>query len=482
MVYTLQYFLPALPECFLLVMACVILLAGAFSKPDSLMSYYLAQLTLLIASVFCYCLKPLVAANASVYLFDHMFVLDGLAVFLKIAILISVFVTFVYSRSYNLEHKLPQNETYVLGILSTLGMLVLVSASNLLTIYLGVELMSLPIYTMVALQRNNPRCIEAALKYFIIGAMASGFLLYGMSILFGITHSIDCADILAAIFSESGTLSLVMVSLAMVFLAAGVAFKLGAVPFHMWAPDVYDGAPNSITLFLSAAPKLAVFALLIRLFVNSMAPLHAQWEQLFIVISVLSMAVGNLGAIIQTNIKRMLAYSSIAHMGYMLLGFCSSTPEGYSASLFYMFGYVVMTLGAFGLIVSLSRLGFEANYIDDLSGLNQRSPWLAFMMMLVMFSLAGIPPMIGFIAKLGVLEALISVHHTYLAVAAILFAVIGAFYYIRIVKVMYFESPKQVLPVLCTHDSYVIFSVNGLGVLFLGLFPGALFSVCHYLF
>ena len=482
MAYTLQYFLPALPECFLLAMACVILLVGAFSKPDSLMSYYLAQLTLLAASVFCYLLKPLVAVNASVYLFDHMFVLDSLAVFLKIAILVTVFVTFVYSRSYNLEHKLPRSETYVLGILSTLGMLVLVSSSNLLAIYLGVELMSLPIYTMVALQRNNPRCIEAALKYFIIGAMASGFLLYGMSILFGITHSIDCAHILEAIFSESGTLSLVMISLAMVFLVAGVAFKLGAVPFHMWAPDVYDGAPNSITLFLSAAPKLAVFALLIRLFVNSMAPLHAQWEQLFVVISVLSMAVGNLGAIIQTSIKRMLAYSSIAHMGYMLLGFCSGTPEGYSASLFYMIGYVVMTLGAFGMIVLLSRLGFEANYIDDLSGLNERSPWLALMMMLVMFSLAGIPPMIGFIAKLGVLEALISVHHTYLAVVAILFAVVGAFYYIRIVKVMYFESPKQVLPVLCTRDSYVVFSVNGLVVLFLGLFPGVLFTLCHQLF
>jgi NADH-quinone oxidoreductase subunit N len=359
-----------------------------------------------------------------------------------------------------------------------LGMMVLVSSHNFITLYLGLELFSLPIYAMVALQRDTGRCIEAAIKYFIMGSVASGLLLYGLSMLFGATHSLDLATV-AHVMTRHGLMTHALLMLGLIFTVTAIVFKLGAAPFHQWVPDVYDGAPTSVALFISAAPKIAAFGLLIRLLVDTMPSLSIQWHQVVIVIAILSMAIGNLTAIVQTSMKRLLAYSSIAHMGYMLLGIACATQRGDSAALFYILSYSIMTLGAFGTMILLSRKGFEADKISDYSGLNTRSPWFAFVMLLVMFSMAGVPPIVGFIAKVGVLEALIQVHLVWLAVVALLFAIIGAFYYLRVVKVMYFESGQNQSDLVCDRSTRFVLSLNGILVLLLGIFPGALFALCH---
>ncbi|MCH9769897.1 MAG: NADH-quinone oxidoreductase subunit NuoN [Gammaproteobacteria bacterium] len=472
---------PALPEIFMLIMVCVSLLLGLFLNKYRHITYYLAQFTLILTALLSWYTYSQFDLSNTVYTFHHSFVLDKFTVVLKTAIYLSAFMSFWYARVYNDNRHLPQNEFYVLGLLSVLGMMVLVSAHSLLILYLGVELLSLPIYAMIALQRGKARCLEAAMKYFIIGGVASAILLYGLSMIFGVTHALDLTAISEHIKTLS-TANQVLLVFGLIFTLAGIAFKLGIAPFHMWVPDVYDGAPTSVTLFLSAAPKLAAFALMIHLLVDAMPALHVQWSHVLVVFALFSMAIGNIVAIIQTNIKRMLAYSSIAHMGYMLLGVLCVTSRGYAAALFYIISYALMTLGGFGLLALMSPAEGELTEINHLVGLNSRNPWLAFMLLVLMFSMAGVPPLVGFIAKVGIFEALIQVHQTWLAVVALLFAIVGAYYYLRVVKVMYFQEPTETTPVHCPKDNIVAISINGLMIILLGIFPGALFSLCHLVF
>lgn len=477
-----DFIFPASAELFMLLAICAILLVSVFKQTKSDLIYYLAQLSLVLSAYLTWhvYIHNLTTHQTSVA-YSQGFILDELAVFLKMLIFISAFATFMYSRSYNIKFKLPQSDFYILCLFSILGMMVLVSAYNFLTLYLGLELMSLPLYALIALQKHKRRCVESSIKYFIVGAVASGLLLYGLSILFGLTGTVDLVTV--ADFSLSSTNhEWIVLLFAMVFIVAGAAFKMGVAPFHMWVPDVYDGAPNSVTLFLSGAPKVAAFGLMLRVLIQAMPTISFQWHEILIVISILSMAIGNIAAIIQTNIKRMLAFSSIAHGGYMLLGLICATSRGYSAALFYMITYMLMSIGSFGILVMLSNTGFEVNSIDDVAGLNTRNPWMAFMMLIVMFSLAGIPPLVGFIAKLGVLEALIQVHMTWLAVIAILFAVIGSYYYIRVIKVMYFEEPYATEPLTCSIDSQVAMTINGIMILLLGIFPGELYALSRLVF
>lgn len=471
-----------LPEVFVLVMACATLLLGVFFERVRNLPFYLVQLTLVVTLLLLWNSYSHLGFNSTTILFDGMFELDRLAFVLKLFILIAVFFTFMYSRFYNDERLIPNTEFYVLGLLSTLGMMVLVSSHNLLTLFLGMELMALPIYAMVALQRGKERCVEAAIKYFIIGALATGMMLYGMSLLFGVTQSLDIATIAKTLTNISLQHNLVLL-FGLVFILTGIAFKLGAAPFHMWVPDVYDGSPSSVTIFLSAAPKLAAFGLAVRLLVDGMPSLALEWSHMLIVLAICSIAIGNLAAIVQTNIKRMLAYSSIAHMGYMILGLVCANQRGYSAALFYIISYTIMTLGAFGMITLMARAGFEANLVEDFAGLNDRNPWLAFIMLVIMFSMAGVPPLVGFIAKVSVIEALIQAHLVWLSVFAILFAIIGAYYYIRVVRVMYFgDTEGDTVVVRYGTSLKVAISLNGLMVLVLGIFPGTLFALCHLTF
>lgn len=470
-----------IPELFMFFMACVALMSGVFfANCFGMMPYYVVQTALVIT--LAWCLHTFLTIAAPSTAFEHMFLLDRLAVVLKALICLFAFVAFVYAKGYNRARAIPTNEFYVLGLLSIVGMMVLVSAHHLLIIYLGLELFSLPIYAMIALRRGEGVCIEAAVKYFIIGTVASGFLLYGMSLLFGITHALDIQSIAAAL--SVGVASKQLLILSLVFLVSGVAFKLGVAPFHMWVPDVYDGAPTSVTVFIATISKLAAFALIIRLLNESLPIVHLQWQSLWVIMALFSIAVGNLGAIVQKNIKRLLAYSSIAHMGYMLLALSCATASGNAAALFYLSSYVLMTAGAFGVILLMSsgREGtFEANMLSDYSGLNDRHPWLAFIMLLLMFSMAGVPPIVGFIAKLGVLSVLLSLNHVALAVFAIVFAIIGAYYYIRVVKVMYFDPPAvgaQV--VVCSRFQWAVLTLNSLLVLALGVFPGVIFYISQF--
>ena len=482
MMHAILQYLPIIPEVITLTVVLLLLILGSFVKNALNSVYVVCQLTLILLMVV-----TMHAANVFLdpqTFFFGAFQWDHLAVLLKLFTYITVFFCFMFSRQYNNEHDILQVEFYVLAMLSMLGMMVLISSADLLSMYLGLELLSLPIYAMVAIKRAKERCIEAALKYFVIGALASGFLLYGISFIFGLSHSIQFSVIATAMAGLSVSQA-VLATFALVFIIAGIAFKLGAAPFHMWVPDVYDGAPNCITLFLSTAPKLAAFALLARLLEYALPALAVHWQLILIVLAMLSIAIGNLTAIVQTNIKRMLAYSSIAHTGYLLLGFCAATSRGYSASLFYMVTYVLTTVGAFGLLTLLSSQGKEVTSIDDLKGLNEREPWLAFMMLLVLFSLAGVPPLVGFVAKLGVLEALISspAHLVWLAVYAIVFAIVGAYYYIRVVKVMYFaEDSISDKPIFFSGDNYIAMTLSGVAMLLLGIFPGLLFSLCRWAF
>lgn len=475
-------YMPALAEIWVMVMVCVTLLAGLFANKRSSITYILTQFTLLVAAYLTfYSYTHWIGGTGTALIFHGQFVLDRMAVLLKLFIYLIVFVVFIYARQYNRDREIPHQEFYVLGLLSLLGMMILVSAHSLLTIYLGLELFSLPTYAMVALERRQGRCIEAAMKYFLIGALASALLLYGLSFIFGMTKSLDISVIAQHVTTLSGG-SLLVVLCALVFVVAGVAFKFGAAPFHMWVPDVYDGASTSVTLFISTAPKIAAFALAVRLLLEALPVFHVQMQDIFITLSVLSMAIGNMVAIAQSSIKRMLAYSSIAHIGYMFLGFACMTADGDASAMFYIITYAISTLASFGMLIILSRNGFEADKIDDYAGLNTRNPWLAFIMLLVMFSMAGIPPLVGFIAKVGLLEALINAHLVWLAVLALIFSIIGAYYYLRVVKVMYFEEPKSRTPIACPADTKVVVGLNGLAVLFLGIFPGGLFAICHLTF
>ncbi|OGI45762.1 MAG: NADH-quinone oxidoreductase subunit N [Candidatus Muproteobacteria bacterium RBG_16_65_34] len=465
--------LPAAPEIFVFSMACMILIVDLFlTEPRRVVSYLLTQLTLAGAAVLT--VQGLAAPG---YAFNGMFVADVLAGVLKLAIYLVTFFVFAYSRDYLRDRGMFRGEYFVLGLFGVVGMMAMVSASHFLTLYLGLELLSLSLYAMVAFQRDSDQATEAAMKYFVLGAIASGMLLYGMSMLYGVTRSLDIATVRQAVSALPPDHTLLVFGL--VFVVVGIAFKLGAVPFHMWVPDVYHGAPTAVTLYLGTAPKLAAFALVMRLLIGGVEHLSASWQDMLVILAVLSMGIGNIVAIAQDNLKRMLAYSSISHTGFFLLGILSASPNGYSSALFYVLVYAVMSLGSFGMIVLLSRAGFEAERLADFKGLNQRSPWYAFLMMLLMFSMAGVPPTVGFYAKLLVIQSVVNAGLVWLAVAAVLLAVIGAYYYLRVVKLMYFDDAEDRSPIAARGDVKVLLGANALSLLVSMPWIGALIDLCR---
>ncbi len=464
---------PVLPEIFVLVMASIILLVDAFAKNNRLIAYVLTQLTLVVVAW----LTLTAFTGATSYTFNHMFIADPVADVLKLLLYLTVLVVLTYSRDYLMQRGLFRGEYFVLTLFAMLGMMIMISANHFLVMYLGLELMSLSLYALVALQRDSVAATEAAMKYFVLGALASGLLLYGMSLVYGATGSLYNQQIALAIIQQSSQHHLLFVT-GLVFIVAGLAFKLGAVPFHMWVPDVYEGSPTAITLFIGSAPKLAAFAFVLRLLIQALQGGIADWQGMLVILALLSMAVGNIAAIAQTNIKRMFAYSTISHMGYLLLGFLSGSMAGYGAAMFYVVVYVLMTVGAFGVLLLLSRRGFDAERLEHLKGLNKRSPWYAFIMLLIVFSMAGIPPTVGFYAKWLVLQAALQAGFTWLVVAAVIFALIGAFYYLRVVKLMYFDEPLDHEPLQMGTDARVLLSLNGLSILALGVLPQPLIALC----
>ena len=474
------------PEIVLLVMACVIALVdlGVHSARRTA-TYVLTLLTLGVVAV----LQALYATGGqTIYGFGNMTVSDPMSNWLKCFATLAMMVTLVYGRPYSADRgMLRGGEIFTLGMFSLLGMFVMMSGNNFLVIYLGLELLTLSSYALVALRRDNATASEAAMKYFVLGALASGFLLYGLSMMYGATGSLDIGQVFKAI--NSGQIKHQVLVFGLVFIVAGLGFKLGVVPFHMWVPDVYQGAPTSVTLMIGGAPKLAAFAITIRLLVEGMLPLALDWQQMLAVLSIGSLIIGNLAAIAQTNLKRMLAYSTISQMGFVLIGLLSGIVNGntlsaataYSASMFYAITYVLTTLASFGVILLLARDGFESEEITDLAGLNQRSPLYAAIMAICMFSLAGIPPMVGFYAKLSVLQSLVSSGQTLsiaLAVFAVMMSLIGAFYYLRVVKVMYFDEPITSSTVSASADVRIVLTLNGALVLLLGIFPSGLMALC----
>ncbi|MDR3220916.1 MAG: NADH-quinone oxidoreductase subunit NuoN [Candidatus Accumulibacter sp.] len=473
----------AIAEIFVLAMACLILIVDAFARDRNRTGpYVLTQFALAGAAL----LTLVTGAGDISYTFSNMFVSDPMGNLLKFLVYISVIVVLCYSRAYVLDRpEMARGEFYVLCLFATLGMMVMISASHLLTVYIGIELLSLSLYAMVAMDRGSVASTEAAMKYFVLGALASGLLLYGMSMLYGATGTLEISALSERLFRGEGADG-VIVSFGLVFLIAGIAFKLGVVPFHMWIPDVYHGAPTAVTLFIASAPKLAAFAVVIRVLVNGLIDFSYDWQMMLIILCVLSMAVGNFAAIAQTNIKRMLAYSAISHMGFMLLGLATGVITGekdyiinaYSSSMFYVVTYVLASLGAFGTILLLSRAGFESDEISDFAGLNKRNSWYAAIMMTMMFSMAGIPFFVGFFAKLSVLQAAISAGHLWLALLAVFFSLVGAFYYLRIVKIMYFDPPVNTAPIVATTDVKLLLSANGLAVALIGIFPNGLMMLC----
>jgi len=469
----LSSLMPASTEIFLLSMTCVILVADLLIKQTSRMITFSLVIMTLIG---CGLITVGTHGSEVKYLFHNMFVDDPMADFLKLLTCLAMVMMLMYSRSYLVLRGLFSGEFMSLSLFATLGMMVMISANHFLSLYLGLELLSLSLYAMVALQRDSAVATEAAMKYFILGALASGLLLYGMSMLYGATGSLELGAVSRSI--QSGSANKTLLVFGLVFVVSGLAFKLGVVPFHMWVPDVYQGAPTAMTMLIGSAPKLAAFAFVARILVEGLQPLVQHWSGMLVVLAIGSMALGNITAIAQTNIKRMLAYSTIAHMGFVLLGFLSGGVEGYGASMFYTVIYVLMSLGSFGMIMLLSRLGFESDNLDDFKGLNQRSPWLAFMMLLLMFSMAGVPPTVGFYAKFSVLNAVVQTGNVWLAVTAVMFSLIGAFYYLRVVKLMYFDAPESKTPIALGQDATFLISMNGMGVLLLGLLPGALMTLC----
>ena len=464
----------AIPEMIVLATACIALLADLFLRHRcKSIAFICATSGLILAGIASF----LFLGQFSLVIFHGLFISDDTAQLMKLFICISVFLSFFYARHYIEERQMPTGDYYILGLFSTLGMMVLVSAHSLLTIYLGLELMSLPLYAMTAIRRTNSDASEAAMKYFVMGAIASGMMLYGISLLYGATGQLDLLDVAHAIAlnwkDQSGLLSF-----AIVFILSGVGFKLAAVPFHMWVPDVYQGAPTSVTLFIGTAPKIAAVGMALRILALGLPDLASQWQQLVLIMALLSAGAGNLLAIVQNNIKRLFAYSAISHMGYALFGILAATASGYAAALYYVLVYSIMSAAAFGLIVLLSRSGVEVESVDDLKGLNKRNPWLAFMMMIVMLSMAGIPPTVGFFTKLLVLKALVDVQMTWVAILGLIFAVIGAFYYLRIIKIMYFDEAVDASCARLSKTAKLVFSVNCLSLLYLGIFPSALITAC----
>ncbi|MDP1734059.1 MAG: NADH-quinone oxidoreductase subunit NuoN [Sulfuritalea sp.] len=474
---------PAAPEIFLLLMSFLVLFVDLiFGATRRWMTAMLTVITLL----GCAAITLVTSDGQTTLTFSNMFVDDLLSDFLKLMTYLAVIMMLVYSRQYMADRGLDKGEFYLLVLYATLGMMVMISAANFLTMYLGLELMSLSLYALVAIDRDSPRATEAAMKYFTLGALASGLLLYGMSMIYGATGSLEIGGVAQALYHGPSEKTVLVFGL--VFLVAGIAFKLGLVPFHMWIPDVYHGAPTAVTMFIGSAPKFAAFAMALRLLVYALFALAVDWQKMLLIMAVLSIGLGNLAAIAQTNIKRMLAYSAISHMGYMVLGLMSGVIGGqvdaftavnaYSSALYYTVAYVLMSLGAFGMVLLLSRAGYEAEHLEDFKGLNKRSPWFAAMMLIIMFSMAGIPFFIGFFAKFAVLLAAIKAGYTAVAVIAVMFSLVGAFYYLRVVKLMYFDAPVDSAPITAGLDLRVLLSLNGLAVAGFGLFPDAVMMVC----
>lgn len=465
----------ALPEILVLSMAMFILLLDLFLKPGNRIAIYLlSQLTLLGAAFVT------VGTHTSAvgYAFNGMFVDDPMADVLKLMIYLSTSIMLIYTRDYVGLRGMFRGEYYALTLFAMLGMMVMVSGQHFLTLYMGLELLSLCLYALVAMDRDNPKATEAAMKYFVLGALASGMLLYGMSMIYGMTGSLNLAEVSGALLN--GAPDHAVLILGLVFVVAGLAFKLGAVPFQMWVPDVYQGSPTAVTLFIGSVTKLAGFAFMIRLLIQGLQVLAIDWQGMLIVMAVLSILIGNITAIAQTNIKRMLAYSTISHVGFLLFGFLSASLNGYASAMFYISAYVLMTLAGFGMILLLSRKGFEADNLDDLKGLNQRSPWYAFLMLIVMFSMAGVPPTLGFYAKFAVLQSALQAGFVWLVVFAVLMAVVGAFYYLRVVKLMYFDEPLDNTPIKAHPEMNMILSANAVGLLLLGLMPQRMMDICAY--
>jgi len=479
-----------LPELVILLSACLLLVFSAFVKETPLGADGMARevfdtprganlvyngalvLLLVIGTVFALRIPDL-----PIYAMMGLFQADPLANLLKSASCFALLISLIYSRQYLVDRGMFRPDFMVLALFALLGQCVLISGANLLTLYLGLELMALSTYGLVAMRQDNAQSTEAAMKYFILGALASGFLLYGMSMLYGVTGSLDLIEIFKAVADPR--INHLIMAFGLVFIMAGLAFKLGVVPFHMWVPDVYQGAPTAVTLLIAAAPKLAAFALLFRLLVNTLLPLFSDWQPMLIILAVLSMVIGNVTAIAQTNIKRMLAYSAIAQMGFVLLGMLSVFDDhAYSAALFYAVTYTLTTLASFGLLMLLSKKGYDCETLDSLKGLNKKHPWFAFMGLVMMFSLAGIPPTVGFAAKLSVLEALVDAEYTALAIIAVMASLVGAFYYLRVVKVMYFDTPLREHEITGSSISRGILGINSIAILVLGIFPGALMALC----
>ncbi|MDG4813184.1 NADH-quinone oxidoreductase subunit NuoN [Hydrogenovibrio sp. 3SP14C1] len=473
--FVIPSFIPAIPEIVLLTLTSLLLIADTiWSKRSEFATYYATQLILLVVGY----LVLTSFSTSQILTFDGSFVRDAFGDVLKLVIVVVSMGIFLFSKEYLLQNKFYRGEYFTLGLFGVLGMFVMVSAYNLITMYLGLEIMSLALYAMVAMRKDNQHALEAAMKYFVLGALATGMLLYGFSMIYGATGSIQF-DEMAQIIA-SGNVDNVVLSFGVVFIVIGLAFKLGAVPFHMWVPDVYHGAPTAVTLYIGTAPKIAAFAMLYRILVEGLPGLVEDWQSLIVMISVLSLIVGAVITLVQENLKRLLAYSGIGHIGFILLGIIAANPDGYSAAMFYTIVYSITALAGFGMIVALARTNNEFDLVADFKGMNKRNPWLALMMLFVMFSMAGIPPFVGFYAKVVVIEEVVQAGFTWLAVLAVFMAVISAFYYLRVVKVMYFDEPEddtKIEPV--SNQLNWAVSFVSIALLVLGLMPSSLITLCY---
>jgi NADH-quinone oxidoreductase subunit N len=463
----------AAAEIFVVAATCVILVIDVFLTERSRWLTYLLSLLTLAGAAY---MTVRYGVQGRTQAFDGMFVADPMGDVLKLFTYGTVAVAFLYSREYLQRRGLFKGEYFILSLVAMLGVMVMISAGNLLTVYLGVELLSLSLYAMVAFDRESGVAAESAMKYFVLGAISSGTLLYGFSIVYGVTGTLQL-DELAIGVREVGPANVGLI-LGLAFIIVGIAFKFGAVPFHMWVPDVYHGAPTPVTLFIGSAPKIASFVLAIRVLAEGLDAMLASWQDMLIALAVLSMLIGNVVAIAQSNLKRMLAYSTISHVGFILLGILAGTPEGYRASMYYTLAYVITTVGSFGMILLLSRSGFEADRLEDFKGLNRKSPWFAAIMMMLMFSTAGVPPFIGFWAKLAVIGAVLDVGLVWLAAVAVVLSVVAAFYYLRVVKLMYFDDPTDDHAIEAGGTLRTVLSANGVAVLALGVFPSVLIDLC----
>jgi NADH-quinone oxidoreductase subunit N len=466
-----------LPELVVLVTASLVLVVDLFLRDDEKVVNH--NLTI-IGLVLALAAVGLVGGERTTLAFGGAFIRDPMSDLLKGAILVVSLFGFVYSKDYMRERNMWVGEYHVLVLFSVLGMLIMVSANGFLSMYLGLELLALCLYALVAFDRDSKQGAEAAMKYFVLGALGSGMLLYGISMIYGATGGFAFEGVAEAV--NAGSLDDKVLVFGLVFVIIGIAFKFGAVPFHMWMPDVYQGAPTSIVLFLSSAPKVAAFAMAARILIDALGALQGDWSEILIILSVLSMVLGNVVAIAQRNIKRMLAYSTISHVGFIFLGLLAGTEDGYAAAMFYAVVYALMAAGAFGVLVMMSGRGVEVQELDDMKGLAQRDGWLAAMMSLIMFSMAGVPPAVGFMAKLLVLEAVISVGLVWLAIVAVVFSIVGAFYYLRVIKLIYFDPPATDTPLVASGGARLAITANGLAILFLGMFPAFLLTLCEAAF